>query len=280
MHISKNLNPFNLPLEKITAMNLDLTDKNAVVCGSSQGLGLASAVELSKLGANVTLFSRNEKKLNAALKQLDSSKNQHHQYLIADFTFPEQVKKAIDDHLKKNSVQILINNTGGPKGGEILKAKEDEFLAAFKSHVICNQLLSQAVIPSMKKSGYGRIVNIVSTSVKQPIAGLGVSNTIRGAVANWSKTLSLEVGPFGITVNNVLPGYTRTARYDSILENKSKETGKGEDEIEKNMTAQIPMRRIGEPEDFGAAVAFLCSPAASYISGINLPVDGGRLGCL
>lgn len=261
-------------------MNLDLTGKNAVVCGSSQGLGLASAVELSKLGANVTLFSRNEKKLKSALKKLDHSKDQQHQYIIADFMFPDEVKKTIDAHMKTNSVHILVNNTGGPKGGEIVKAKVEEFLAGFKSHLICNQILAQAVIPSMKKNGYGRIVNIISTSVKQPIEGLGVSNTIRGAVANWSKTLSLEAGPLGITVNNVLPGYTRTARYDSIVENKSKETGKKEEEIESSMISQIPMRRIGEPEDFGAAVAFLCSPAASYITGINLPVDGGRLGCL
>lgn len=261
-------------------MNLDLTGRNALVCGSSQGLGLASAVELSRLGANITLFSRNEDKLKQALQTLDVNKGQHHQYLLADFNFPEEVKKAVTTHVSKNRVDILVNNTGGPKGGEILKAETEEFINGFKAHVICNQILVQAVIPGMKEAKFGRIVNIISTSVKQPIPGLGVSNTIRAAVANWSKTLSLEVGPFGITVNNVLPGYTRTARYNSLMKSKSESTGKSPEEVEEEMAQSIPMRRIGEPEDFGAVVAFLCSPAASYISGINLPVDGGRLECL
>lgn len=261
-------------------MNLDLKGRNAVVCGSSQGLGLASAVELSKLGANVILFARNENKLRDALKQLDNSMNQRHGYLVADFNFPEQVKQRITEHVKNNTVHILVNNTGGPKAGEVLSASTEEFTDGFKSHIICNQILVQASVPGMKAAGFGRIINIISTSVKQPIPGLGVSNTIRGAVANWAKTLSFEVGPFGITVNNVLPGYTRTARYDSLMEQKVRSTGKSMEEVEKEMTDSIPMRRIGKPEDFGAAVAFLCSPAASYITGVNLPVDGGRLGNL
>ncbi|MEO6188488.1 MAG: SDR family oxidoreductase, partial [Ginsengibacter sp.] len=173
-----------------------------------------------------------------------------------------------------------INNTGGPKGGDITDATTEEFLQAFNSHLICNQILVQHVLPSMKASGYGRIVNIISTSVKQPIPGLGVSNTIRAAVANWSKTLANELGSFGITVNNVLPGFTRTARYDSIVQNKMKETGQSEEQIEASIEKEIPVGKIGSPEDFGAAVAFLCSPCAGYISGINLPVDGGKLACL
>ena len=259
-------------------MNLDLTNKFAIVCGSTQGLGYASAVELALLGANVTLVARNEEKLKEALQNLDTSKHQTHNYFVADFQFPEHVKKGIEDHLAKNpNVNILINNTGGPKGGPALSATTEEFLQAFNSHLINNQILVQAVVPSMKSAGFGRIINIISTSVKQPIAELGVSNTIRAAVANWSKTLSTELGPFGITVNNLLPGFTQTARAKSLIESMSQKSGKSPEEVLKNMEAEIPARRIGKPEDFGAAVAFLCSPAASYINGINLPVDGGRL---
>lgn len=262
-------------------MNLNLEGKMALVCGSSQGLGLASAIELSLLGATVTLFSRNEERLKEALLQLDTSHNQKHQILVADFQFPEQVKKVIDQFMAEgNTVNILVNNTGGPKGGSAVDATPTEFTNAFNSHLICNQVLVQSLLPSMKAGGYGRIVNIISISVKQPIAGLAVSNTIRGAVASWSKTLANELGPLGITVNNVLPGYTRTARYDSIIKNKIKNTQQMEQEIESEFTSQIPLRRIGSPEEFGAAVAFLCSPAASYITGINLPVDGGRIVCL
>jgi 3-oxoacyl-[acyl-carrier protein] reductase len=259
-------------------MNLDLAGKNAIVCGSTQGLGFASAFELALLGSNVTLMARNEKKLKESLKKLDISKKQKHQYIVADFQIPQLVKNAIDKYLaKKNKVNILVNNTGGPKGGDITEATSEEFLQAFNSHLICNQILVQAVLPTMKSSGYGRIVNIISTSVKEPINGLGVSNTIRAAVASWSKTLANEVGQFGITANNVLPGYTRTARYDSIITNKAAASKKNEEEVEADFIASIPMRKIGTPEDFGAVVAFLCSPAASYITGINLPVDGGRL---
>jgi 3-oxoacyl-[acyl-carrier protein] reductase len=262
-------------------MNLDLTNKKAIVCGSTQGLGLASAIELSLLGADVTLLSRNEEKLKEALHKLDVSKKQKHQYIVADFEFPEQVKKSVTEYLdKKNTVNILVNNTGGPKGGNTVDASPEDFIGAFKSHLICNQILVQAVLPSMKESGYGRIINIISISVKQPIPGLAVSNTIRGAVASWSKTLANELGELGITVNNVLPGYTRTARLESIIQNKIASSGKDEKEIEQEFTSSIPLRKIGKPEEFGAAVAFLCSPAASYITGINLPVDGGRIGCL
>lgn len=262
-------------------MNLDLSNKKALVCGSTQGLGLASAIELSLLGADVTLLSRNEKKLIAALKKLDQGKGQKHQYLVADFQYPEQVESVVEKFLDEgNTFNILVNNTGGPKGGYAMEASADDFISAFKSHLICNQLLVKSVLPSMKASGYGRIVNIISISVKEPIAGLAVSNTIRGAVASWSKTLANELGETGITVNNVLPGYTRTARYNSIIENKAADTGKEKEEIEETLKAQIPLNEIGKPELFGAAVAFLCSPAAEYITGINLPVDGGFLGCL
>lgn len=262
-------------------MNLDLSGKKAIVCGSIQGLGLATAVELALLGAEVTLMARNKKKLKEAVKSLATSYGQKHKYIVADFQEPQIVKDAIGRYFfKKNVVNILVNNTGGPKGGNAIEASAEEFLHAFNSHLICNHIMVQAVLPSMKASGYGRIVNIISTSVKEPIPGLAVSNTIRGAVASWSKTLANELGEFGITVNNVLPGYTRTARYDAIIKNKAQETESKEDEVEKNIIGSIPLKKIGSAEEFGAAVAFLCSPAASYITGINLPVDGGRLSCL
>lgn len=261
-------------------MDLDLREKKAVVCGSTQGLGYASAVELALLGCSVVLMARNEEKLKAAVSTLDVSKGQSHQYLIADFADTAGVKAAIGSFVKENSVHILVNNTGGPPGGSALDAKPEEFLSAFNNHLINNHHLAQAIVPGMKAAGFGRIINIISTSVKVPISGLGVSNTIRAAVANWAKTLATELAPFGITVNNVLPGFTKTVRADYVIASKAKASGKSEEEVMKELVAEIPARRIGNPEEFGAAVAFLCSPAAAYINGINLPVDGGRLGCL
>ena len=262
-------------------MNLDLKGKTALVCGSTQGLGYASAVELALLGANIVLMARNEEKLKAALSTLDNSKGQQHSWLVADFADTANVKEAISKFTAaNNTAHILVNNTGGPAGGTALNAGTDEFLQAFNSHLVCNHILMQALVPGMKAAGFGRIINIISTSVKQPIAGLGVSNTIRAAVANWAKTLATELGPFGITVNNVLPGFTKTVRADYVIQKKVAESGKTEAEVMKALVAEIPAGRIGNPGEFGAAVAFLCSPAAAYINGINLPVDGGRLGCL
>ena len=261
-------------------MNLNLDNKTAVVCGSTQGLGYASAFELALMGANIVFVARNEDKLKEVIKTVDSSKGQEHQYLVADFTDTDAVKLAIDNFVKDNQVHILVNNTGGPAGGPALSAKPEEFLSAFNNHLINNHNLAQAVVPGMKQAGFGRIINIISTSVKIPLAGLGVSNTIRAAVANWAKTLATELGPFGITVNNVLPGFTKTVRADYVISSKAKAGNISEEEVLKQLVAEIPVGRIGNPEEFGAAVAFLCSPSAAYINGINLPVDGGRLGCL
>ncbi|MCH2233521.1 MAG: SDR family oxidoreductase [Crocinitomicaceae bacterium] len=257
-------------------MNLDLTNKTAIVCGSTQGIGLASAKELSEMGANCVLVARNEEKLKNAIKELDLSQNQNHQYLVADFTQPEELKFKLESFLVGKSVEILINNTGGPAGGPANAADTSEYLAAFNMHLICNHILAQAVIPLMKTSGYGRIINVISTSVKQPLPNLGVSNTIRGAVANWSKTLANELGQFNITVNNVLPGATDTVRLSSIIENKASKTGQTKEEVRATMAAASPMGRVARPEEVANAIAFLASPAASYINGINVPVDGGR----
>jgi 3-oxoacyl-[acyl-carrier protein] reductase len=262
-------------------MNLDLTGKTAVVCGSTQGLGYASAVELALLGANVVLFARNLEKLRETIRTLDNSKGQEHQYLVADFNDVNQVGSAINGFLENGiNAQILVNNTGGPGGGTALNATVEEMLQAFNNHLLCNHILAKALVPGMKEAGYGRIINIISTSVKQPIPGLGVSNTIRAAVANWAKTLASELGQFGITVNNVLPGFTKTVRADYVIQKRVGETGKTTEQVMKELVAEIPAGRIGRAEEFGAAVAFLATPAAAYINGINLPVDGGRLNCL
>jgi 3-oxoacyl-[acyl-carrier protein] reductase len=262
-------------------MNLDLSSKSAIVCGSTQGIGKAVAFELAALGANIILMARNEASLKAVAGELDRSNGQTHQYICADFSKPEEVKAKIAEFVKQNpAVHILVNNTGGPAGGPITDADTKAFEQTFAQHLINNHSLVQAVLPGMKKEKFGRIVNIISTSVKQPIKGLGVSNTIRAAVANWAKTLSFEVASFGITVNNVLPGATKTERLSSLLEIKSKNTGRSVEDLTQEMIAEIPMQRFAVPEEVAYAVAFLCSPAASYISGINIPVDGGRMGCL
>ena len=261
-------------------MNLDLSGKNAIVCGSTQGIGKASAIELALLGANVILIARDEQKLKQVLSELKQSVNQIHSYLVADFTQPDHLKKTIEEFVAKNAVHILINNTGGPPGGQAIDAQLEDFLKAFSNHLICNQILTQAVVPGMKKEKFGRIINIISTSVKIPLRGLGVSNTIRGAVANWSKTLSLELGPFGITVNNVLPGATMTGRLESIINTNAQKKSVSFDDAKNEMVKEIPLGRIAEPHEVASAVAFLASPAASYINGINVPVDGGRTGSL
>ena len=257
-------------------MNLQLKDKIAVVCGSTQGIGKASAIELSRLGATVILVARNEDKLKATLTDLDQSEGQNHSYIIADFTKPSELEATISSWASKNKVHILVNNTGGPKGGPIRNAATSEFLDAFNQHLICNHIMVQALYPVMKEEGYGRIINVISTSVKQPLANLGVSNTIRGAVASWSKTLANELGQFNITVNNVLPGATNTDRLQTLAQIKSDQINESVNSIFEEMASESPMNRIAQPEEIANAIAFLASPAASYINGINVPVDGGR----
>ena len=254
-----------------------LTNKLALVCGSTQGIGKASALKLAEMGANIVLIARSEDRLKEVLRELPSDENQKHSYLVADFTKPEALKQILNDFIAKgNKVNILVNNTGGPKGGPIKDATTEEFINTFNQHLICNHILVQALYPGMKDSGYGRIINVISTSVKQPLPNLGVSNTIRGAVASWSKTLANELGQYGITVNNVLPGATNTIRLQGIAEAKSANTGESISDIFDEMASESPMKRIAETEEIAAAIAFLASPEASYINGINLPVDGGR----
>ncbi len=256
-------------------MDLKLNNKTALVCGSTAGIGKATAMQLAAEGVKVTLIARNEDKLKEVLADLP--KQRQHDYIVADFSNPDDLKSKVSDYISKNNgFHILVNNTGGPKAGTVLDAGLDEFESAFTQHLKCNHILAQAVIPFMKEEGYGRIINMISTSVKQPIEGLGVSNTIRGAVANWSKTLATEVGPYGITVNNVLPGATATERLTSILQNVAKKIDGSYEQAETMMKNVTPAKRFAEPEEIANAVAFLASECASYINGINLPVDGGR----
>jgi len=256
-------------------MNLNLNNKKALVCGSTQGIGKATAMALAMEGAHVTLVARNEEKLKQVITEMPSAEN--HNYIVADFSNPDALKANVISYINENhGFHILVNNTGGPKGGPVFSADLDEFESAFTQHLKCNHVLAQAVVPFMKTEGFGRIISIISTSVKQPLDGLGVSNTIRGAVASWSKTLANELGQFGITVNNVLPGATGTERLAEIIKNKSSKTGITVEDASNAMKNAVPAKRFAKPEEIANAVTFLASEAASYINGINLPVDGGR----
>ncbi|MFS4483794.1 SDR family oxidoreductase [Hyunsoonleella sp. 2307UL5-6] len=256
-------------------MDLNLNNKNALVCGSTQGIGKATAIALAQEGVNVTLVARNEDKLKAVLAELPQHRN--HSYIVADFLKPRELQEQVVKYIERNhGFHILVNNTGGPASGEIINASLEAFENAFTMHVKCNHLLAQATIPFMKAEGFGRILNIISTSVKEPIPRLGVSNTIRGAVGNWSKTLSIEVAEFGITVNNILPGFTDTERLTEIIKIKATLEQRSINEMAEIMKHYTPAKRFAQPEETANAVVFLASEAAGYINGINLPVDGGR----
>jgi 3-oxoacyl-[acyl-carrier protein] reductase len=257
-------------------MNISLKAKFAVICGSTQGIGLAAAKELALNGANCILMARNPDALREAVKQLAVSGDQRHQWVEADFSNPATVETAIKKIVGEQRVEILVNNSGGPKAAPILEASTDDFERAFRQHLVCNHILVRTVVPGMREAGYGRVINIISTSVKTPLANLGVSNTIRLAVASWAKTLANEIGRYHITVNNILPGLTQTQRLDELMEHTAASAKKKLDLVEEQMKESIPMKRFGKPEEIANVIAFLASPAASYVNGANIAVDGGR----
>ena len=259
-------------------MIINFENKNALVCGSTRGIGRAIAFELAKANAHITLVARNEEKLKKMIDELPNQSPRKHDYICVDFNNPEELKVKISEYMANNQpVHILINNTGGPKSGPIIDATIEEFQQALTNHLYCNHLLAQAVIPRMKSEGYGRIINIVSTSVKQPLNNLGVSNTTRAAVSGWAKTLSNEVAPYKITVNNILPGPTRTDRLTEILEVNRKKANITMEEAENNYLKDVPVGRFADPKETAYAAVFLASEQASYITGHSLPVDGGRI---
>jgi len=262
-------------------MVFTLDGKQALVCGASQGIGLAAARVMADLGAEVVLAARNREKLQALRAALPTHSGRTHGILVADWNEPAKLEAKVETELRERGpFHVLVNNTGGPPPGEIVDAEPEDLARAFSQHVICNQLLARAVLPGMRDVGYGRIINIISTSVRQPIPGLGVSNTVRGAVASWAKTLANEVAAHGITVNNVLPGFTDTERLRSLIVSRAEKAGKSPETIARTMIDSVPAGRFGEPDEVGAVIAFLASPAASYLTGVSIPVDGGRTSCV
>jgi 3-oxoacyl-[acyl-carrier protein] reductase len=258
-------------------MDISLTKRHALVCGSSRGIGRAIAMELAACGAAVTVVARTRPALEEVLRKLPRDNHQPHELIVADFSNPEQLEERVLGLVARRPVQILVNNTGGPPVGFAHTADSREYQEAFTRHLICSQVLTGAVLAGMRKAGYGRIINLISTSVKQPIEGLGVSNTVRGAVASWAKTLASELGPDKITVNNVLPGSTDTDRLAAIIRSRAVAAEQSEQKIIEAMQRRIPLGRFAQPSEIANAVAFLASPAADYINGINLPVDGGMI---
>lgn len=258
-------------------MDMDLTGRHALVCGASEGIGRAAAHELALLGADVTVLARRTDALQAVVESLPRDGTQRHDLIAADMSDTDALRAQIEALVAHAPAQILVNNTGGPPGGPVHAADASAFLDAFRRHLLAGQTLVQALLPGMRAARWGRIVNVVSTSVREPIVGLGVSNTVRAAVAGWAKTLSRELAPDGITVNNVLPGYTETARIEQIVRDRAQAEGKSEEQVIAAMRASVPAGRFAKPEETGGAIAFLCSPAAGYINGVSLAVDGGRM---
>jgi 3-oxoacyl-[acyl-carrier protein] reductase len=262
------------------AESMSLAGRHALVGGATQGIGLACAVALAEAGASVTVIGRDAAALQKALAELPRphGAKQVHRSLLADYSDWKVVAKAAASHVAAHGpVHIVVHNTGGPAAGPASAAAPEDFARGFEMHVLTGQAIVQACVPGMRDAKYGRIINITSTSVVTPIRGLGVSNTIRAAVANWSRTLAGELGAFGITSNTVLPGFTKTARLESIFKGRAAKASTTVDAVERDAIATIPAGRFGEAGEIAAAVLFLASPAASYVNGVNLPVDGGRL---
>jgi 3-oxoacyl-[acyl-carrier protein] reductase len=258
---------------------MSLTGYRALVCGASRGIGRAAATALAEAGADVVLLARDMGGLEKAKDSLPRSSS--HDIIAIDLSNPNGTRsKMAEWAASRPPIHILINNAGGPPPGPLLDAQQEALEAAFATHVLSSQALVQVLVPGMKSEKYGRIINVISTSVREPIRNLGVSNTIRASMAGWSKTLSRELAPYAITVNNILPGSTLTDRHRSLVESRAKQANTEVSTIEKQMLADIPMGRFAAPEEVAAAIAFLASPSAGYITGVNLPVDGGRISAI
>lgn len=261
--------------------HFSLAGRTALVGGATQGIGKAIALAFAKLGASVVAMGRNPDGLAKTLEALDTlprSDAQRHASLEVDLDDWRSLEAKVHAFLaSRGPIEILVHNGGGPAAGFAIEASPEHFLRGFEHHLLCGQILVQALAPSMREQGYGRVVNIVSTSVVTPIRGLGVSNTIRGAVANWARTLAVELAPHSITVNSILPGFTRTARLESLFKGRASRAGSSVAEVEDDAMRGVPMKRFADPEEIARVAAFLASPAASYLTGVNLPVDGGRL---
>jgi 3-oxoacyl-[acyl-carrier protein] reductase len=256
----------------MSAVNLNLEGKTALVCGASAGIGRATAVALARQGASIIALARRSDRLQALLPELTAAGAPEVVALVADLDDTDGLKATVSGL----RAQILINNTGGPPAGPLTSASPDDLLTAFRRHVVGGQVLVQALLPEMQASGYGRIVNVLSTSVREPIPNLGVSNTIRGAMASWAKSLSKELGP-GITINNVLPGFTDTERLANLKTAVAMRTGQTEEQVMAGWIGRVPEGRLGHPDELAATIAFLVSPAGGYIRGQSIAVDGGRL---
>jgi 3-oxoacyl-[acyl-carrier protein] reductase len=258
---------------------VSLEGKTALVCGASAGIGAAAAQTLAHLGARVICLARDEKALNQVVGGL---KGKGHRVLTCDLSDLSQVKSKVAAELAAcgGKIDILVNNSSGPKGGPILDAQPEEFLKAMTQLLLASQTIAQVLVPAMKKNNFGRIINVISTSVRVPIPNLGVSNTIRAATAGWAKTLANEVAPFGITVNSVLPGYTETQRLAALMKAAAEKTGRSEAQVAEEWKKTTPAQRFAHPNEVAAAVGFLASPAAGFITGVALPVDGGRIGAI
>jgi 3-oxoacyl-[acyl-carrier protein] reductase len=261
--------------ESIVVMH-DLRGRRALVCGASKGIGRAVARSLAARGAAIVPLARDAAALHALVDELRSLGAPDVWPLVADLDDREGFSRSVAAELARGPLHIVINNTGGPPGGALTAATEEAMSAALGRHLFASHRLMQAALPGMREAGFGRFVQILSTSVREPIEMLGVSNLTRAAVASWAKTLSREL-PAGVTINNVLPGFTDTDRLVGLADTVSARTGQSVDDVRRGWAELAPEGRLGRPEEIAEAVAFLCSPAAAFIRGVSLAVDGGRL---